>query len=277
MVACIGGLADGGDDLLVALDPGPGADFFGDIACYLRLAHDSPHVLHRRDELVDILWRGQEIRIDRRMACRVGVTQPDGAKRFRAFEIDVDLDTRLRHLPPANEKPPPEPLQQRRMLVASIAKVLVDDHWCHKHLCFRQLPVACGVEQHHREQRAAPGPRPVHKPASHEHGRAVEPLMPCMAEFGEVGPVLHRHIDMIGKMFADARKIDNWLDAMLVKMRRRPDAGQHQQLRRAERALADDDLPARRNDLATNCLDGARPPVRDPDFRHLAVCEQGDI
>ena len=27
---------------------------------------------------------------------------------------------------------------------------------------------------------------------------------------------------MIGKMFADARKIDNWLDAMLVKMRRRP-------------------------------------------------------
>ena len=96
--------------------------------------------------------------------------------------------------------------------------------------------------------------------------------MARVAEFGEVGPVLDRHIDMVGKILADAGKIDNRRNAMIAQMFHRTDAGQHQQLWRAERPLTENDFPTRRNHLSGDCLDGVCPPVFNTDPRHLAIC-----
>ena len=93
-----------------------------------------------------------------------------------------------------------------------------------------------------------------------------------MAEFGEVGPVLDRHIDMVGKILANAGKIDNRRNAMVAKMFRRTDAGQHQQLWCAESPLTENDFLTCRYHLSRDCLDGVCPPVFNTDPRHLAIC-----
>ena len=47
---------------------------------------------------------------------------------------------------------------------------------------------------------------------------------------------------VVGQVLADARRVDQRLDAVLAQVVRRPDAGQHEYLWRTDRARAQDDL-----------------------------------
>jgi hypothetical protein len=62
---------------------------------------------------------------------------------------------------------------------------------------------------------------------------------------GVIGLPGEDEIEMILQVLADARQVVHDLDARFPQVRRRADARQEQQLRRAERAAADDDLAAR--------------------------------
>ncbi len=76
--------------------------------------------------------------------------------------------------------------------------------------------------------------------AQHVQRHLVEPHV--VAEFAATGPREHdQHREMVLQIFAD-RQIGDRLDADRAQMIGRADAGQHQQLRRIERAAAQDHL-----------------------------------
>ena len=90
------------------------------------------------------------------------------------------------------------------------------------------------------------GRRPAmqHEPL---HGRDRHPVGPQIAGDGErLGTfVLHVDARMVLQVRPDAGKIDRDVDAMTAQLVRRADAGQHQQLRRVERAARQDHLAGR--------------------------------
>ena len=79
---------------------------------------------------------------------------------------------------------------------------------------------------------------------------------------------LESELEMVLQVFADPRTLGDDLNAERAQFRRRPDAGQFQQLRRIDRSAAKNHLaPGPRHELAP------RPPIMNPD-REAAV--EGD-
>ena len=93
-------------------------------------------------------------------------------------------------------------------------------------------------------------PSPVPK-ASHSQSdpRAREkPEMRVQRDRARAG-LLHVDLEVVLQVGADARAVGDDLDAVLAKLLRRPDAGEHQKLRRVDRRRGDDDLLARAHRL----------------------------
>ena len=114
--------------------------------------------------------------------------------------------------------------------------------------------------------------------------RVVERLLqPCHRLIGRVPKqrsILARIkievVDMVGKIVADLRQIAQYLDTEAAQMLAWSDAGQHQKLRRSERARAEEDLArglkaACRSSLPEFDAAGA-PPLKDDALR----CCPGD-
>ncbi len=105
------------------------------------------------------------------------------------------------------------------------------------------------------------GPRAEQIGAHHADGHAVEAHL-AMEGAGLAPPKEHVGAQVVLQVLAD-RQIDQRRDAELAQMRGRPDARQHEQLRRVERAGAHDHLAARprANQIAAR-LDAVRPRPR---------------
>ena len=89
-----------------------------------------------------------------------------------------------------------------------------------------------------------------------------------------------RDEEVIVKVLPDARQVDMDFDAMLPQVIGRADTGEHEELRRADRATADDDFTIHADDLgraSSLVLDASRSAVLDEHPSHQGACLDPEV
>ena len=106
----------------------------------------------------------------------------------------------------------------------------------------------------------------------HAHRHAVEPHLAVEHAGDSCARIGHVGADMVLQILAD-RQVGDAGDPHLAQMRRRPDAGQHQELRRVERAAGDDDFAFASARLRSpESLTYSTPVARVPCIRSRVAC-----
>ena len=197
---------------------------------------------------------GQEVRIDHRRIAHVGAGQPNRAAAVRTQHADLQRVAR-------------PPMQLAVMLVDDAgAEMKLQVRPVQRRIAFQESARLGDVGGQQAALALAPGQHLRRHPGDHRQIDAEQPVGPDR----DLGAV----VDVVLQVGADLGAVADQGDAMLAQMRRRADAGRHQQLRGAERAGCQDHLePGIERQLAVAlAIDHAdRPRALEADPPDLGV------
>ena len=192
-----------------------------------RLSDQVPGKLHTVNKFLHILFSPKKARSDPRLIEWIGRSQLNGAAGVRVQVVDIDLKTRYRTLAARKNFLPDVIANSIKETVAVIATIsaLFHQHRSDIKLQFWRVWVFLFGEQNAAPEGARARSTGGQQIAQAERERAIDALVPGERPVRIFQPKVHRHIDVIFQVFADAGYVCDHLDAVLTQFFARTNAG----------------------------------------------------